>query len=126
MPQLPPEPTSVPAPSSTHIIWLHPSAPAKPAVGVACNGCGMCCAAEPCPLGVLLTRRRRGQCRALQWDDTAGHYRCAMLTRPEAVLGWRTPWAVWMARRILQRLARRWIAAGTGCDADWEPQPPQA
>jgi hypothetical protein len=44
-----------------------------------------------------------------------------MVSDPGAVLGWRRPWAV----RLVARLARRWIAAGIGCDTDWEPQPPR-
>jgi hypothetical protein len=27
--------------------------------------------------------------------------------------------------RLVARLARRWIAAGAGCDADWEAQKAQ-
>ena len=43
----------------THaVIYLHPAAPAKPAVGAACNGCGVCCAWQPCPLGMLVSGRR--------------------------------------------------------------------
>ena len=34
-------------------IHLHALAPAKPHTGAACNGCGVCCAWQPCPLGVL-------------------------------------------------------------------------
>ena len=102
-------------------IYLQPAAPPKPAMGAACNGCGLCCLAEPCPLGIWVSRRRTGACKALQWDEAGQHYRCGMVSDPGAVLGWRQPWAV----RLVARLARRWIAAGIGCDTDWEPQPPR-
>ncbi|MDH0048121.1 hypothetical protein [Comamonas terrigena] len=103
------------------IIYLQPAAPPKPAMGAACNGCGLCCLAEPCPLGIWVSRRRTGACKALQWDEAGQHYRCGMVSDPGAVLGWQQPWAV----RLVARLARRWIAAGAGCDADWEAQKAQ-
>jgi hypothetical protein len=108
-------------------IYLHPAAPNKPPEGAPCNGCGVCCTVQPCPLGMVLSGRRTGACAALRWDDAAALYRCGALTEPRAVvtqtLGQR---GVWLARPIaavLQRLAHRWIAAGRGCDSDWQPQP---
>lgn len=108
------------APMREQTIFWHPHAPPKPAVGAPCNGCGLCCLAEPCPLGIWISRRRTGRCRALQWQeheeaaDHSGRYVCAMLTDPGSFTGWRNPWIV----NIIQRWARRWIAAGIGCDAD--------
>ena len=64
----------------THpVIHLHIEAPAKPPLGEACNGCGMCCAWQPCPLGVLVTGRRHGACAALRWHDAERRYRCTMV-----------------------------------------------
>ena len=37
------------------VIYLQPEAPPKPALGAPCNGCGVCCGWQPCPLGVLVT-----------------------------------------------------------------------
>ena len=55
------------------VIHLHPSAPPKPAEGAACNGCGVCCAWQPCPLGVLasaaLLRAQRPGSRLPQRPD---------------------------------------------------------
>ncbi|MBL0719960.1 hypothetical protein JI742_08665 [Piscinibacter sp. Jin2] len=101
LPPRPPEPLQ-------RVLWLavEPGAPAKPAEGEACNGCGLCCLAEPCPVGRLLSRRRQGACVALRWDGAAGHYRCGALTR------FRHP--------LWRRLIGRWIAAGAGCDASFE------
>lgn len=84
------------------VIHLHPAAPPKPAAGAACNGCGVCCAWSPCPLGLLLTRRSGRACRALHWDG--GAYRCGVL------LGRHLRW-------LPRAWVRRWIAAGIGCDA---------
>lgn len=87
------------------IIQIHTEAPAKPAVGAVCNGCGVCCLAEPCPLGVLLTRRLHGACAALRWEG--GRYVCgALAAHPQGLRGW---------------LVKRWIAAGQGCDCSLEP-----
>jgi hypothetical protein len=83
------------------IVHLHRQAPPKPAPGAACNGCGVCCASTPCPLGMLLSGRVRGRCRLLQWNEGERRYRCGAM----AAAGWR------------RRLAARWIAAGRGCDS---------
>lgn len=96
-------------------ILLHLDAPPKPPPGAACNGCGVCCAAEPCPLGVWLSRRRRGACAALQWHDGSDHYRCGALSDPGR-------WLPWLPAAWARKLARRWIAAARGCDSDLEPQ----
>jgi hypothetical protein len=93
----------------TRIVMIHPAAPPKPAAGAPCNGCGVCCAAQPCPLGMLLSLRLHGACRLLDWQ--AGQYRCRALQR---------------APRGLKRLVRRWIAAGAGCDSDLIALPPAA
>lgn len=95
------------------VIRIEPAAPAKPAPGQACNGCGVCCAAEPCPLGRLLSRRRTGTCVALAWNEAGARYLCGVLDAPPR-------WLPWLPARAAQALARRWIAAGHGCDCDFE------
>ena len=85
------------------IIRIHPDAPLKPAVGAACNGCGVCCLAEPCPVGVVLSMKWRGACSALRWSDVEGRYRCGVVGNGQG---------------FLTRWARRLIAAGQGCDSD--------
>ena len=100
------------------MIHLHPQAPAKPVLGAACNGCGVCCAFAPCPLGVLVSGRRHGACAALRWQADGQRYTCAMVADPATV--WpRLPLAL---RAPLKRLAKRWIAAGAGCDSDLEAE----
>ena len=98
------------------VIHLHVAAPSKPAPGQTCNGCGVCCTWQPCPLGVLVTGRRDGACAALRWHDAERHYRCTMVDAPEAA--W--PALPTALRGPLRRLARRWIAAGAGCDSHLE------
>ncbi len=97
------------------VIHLHHGAPAKPAVGTPCNGCGACCAVAPCPVGMLVSMKRRGRCVMLRWDAEPSRYRCGMLATPDA----RGMFARWRSR-----VAARWIAAGIGCDAEIEAAPP--
>lgn len=104
------------------VVWIRPEAPAKPPVGAPCNGCGVCCLAEPCPVGALVSRRRHGACRALRWDAARARYLCGMASAPAEVLGPRWRWiAPWIGRRAL-----RWISAGSGCDATLEVEAPAA
>ena len=98
------------------LVYLQPQAPAKPAAGASCNGCGVCCAWQPCPLGVLVSGRRHGACDALRWSEPAQRYHCAMVVDPQAV--W--PHLPGLLRAPLRALAQRWIAAGVGCDCDLE------
>ena len=109
-----------PLPPGWQVVHWHPEAPPKPPEGAPCNGCGLCCLAEPCPLGMLVSRRRTGACVALRWSAADGRYLCGMVADPGAVTGWNRPWAV----RWQQALARRWIAAGVGCDARLQALPP--
>lgn len=95
------------------VILLQAAAPPKPPPGAACNGCGVCCAVEPCPLGALLSRRLSGACVALRWDADSARYRCGVVDDPGTHL--RVLPAAWA-----RRLALRWIAAGAGCDSDAE------
>jgi hypothetical protein len=88
---------------NAQVIHVHRAAPDKPAWGAACNGCGVCCLAEPCPLGMLVSRRRRGACAAVEWDGQ--RYRCRLLAFAQ---GWR------------RRLIARGIGAGRGCDSSAE------
>ena len=67
-------------PPTTHTIHIHAEAPRKPAVGAACNGCGVCCLVEPCPLGMLLSGKRHGACDALRWSEAEAAYRCGAIT----------------------------------------------
>lgn len=106
------------------VIYMRLEAPVKPAQGEPCNGCGVCCLSEPCPAGVLLSGRRSGACNAVRWDDAAMCYRCGAVQEPGSVLlavlpgplRFVAPALSW----LLQRTARRWIAAGIGCDCSLE------
>ncbi len=126
-------------PETTARRWvavIHPAAPAKPALGTPCNGCGLCCLAEPCPVGMVVSRKRRGPCAALRWVDTsspatptggASAYRCGLIVAPQEQLPhWiqhQTPALARLLAAGLRRLAGRFISAGSGCDADLVVEP---
>jgi hypothetical protein len=96
------------------IIWLHQQAPSKPPLGQSCNGCGVCCAAEPCPVARVFLGQWRGTCRALEWNEDAMQYRCGMLQRPEHYARYLPTFL----HHKMRLWIRRWIAADTACDSD--------
>ncbi len=107
---------------SRQVIRLHPAAPPKPPEAAPCNGCGVCCAAEPCPIGVLVSGRRTGACAALAWNAEHGLYRCGLVASPREQLRWLpAPLAP-----LLSSLARRWISAASGCDSNLVVESPSA
>lgn len=120
-------------PNTYQRILIHPDAASKPTPGAPCNGCGVCCLLEPCPLGIVLSRRRHGACVALRWHDDVHQYRCGALTDPTEVLqevlpkslSRLAPWLSVGVAPVLRRQAKRWIAAGQGCDSSVELQVPQ-
>lgn len=94
------------------IIYLHTAAPAKPAPGEPCNGCGVCCALETCPAARLRFLKIDGPCPALSWSNDAQRYHCGLLVTPRTFLGMLPKGA----EPIAQKMLARWIAAGKGCD----------
>jgi hypothetical protein len=94
------------------IIELHPLAPFKPDFGLTCNGCGVCCAAEPCPVAYLFLFQFKGRCKALLWQNEMKRYVCGMVVCPHH-------YVKWIPQRYRERvggfMATR-ISAGSGCD----------
>ena len=112
-PPLPQDSEVSPVSGGGQVVHWHADAPAQPAWGEPCNGCGLCCLAQPCPLGMLVSRRRQGACVALRWEAGQQRYLCGMVADPGEVTGLRSP----LLQRWLRAVAQRWIAAGAGCDA---------
>lgn len=108
--------------STYKTIAIEPLAPAKPYVGAPCNGCGICCLVAPCPVGMVLSRRRQGACVALSWDAAGALYRCGAMSQPLPVLQRVLPAPLRRLARLLAPplawIARRAIAVGSGCDCD--------
>lgn len=107
------------------VIHIHIDAAPKPVLDAPCNGCGLCCLLEPCPLGVILSGRRHGACVAVRWHGELRQYRCGALCEPAAVLQRVLPARLQRLAPgltaglapLLARWAQRWIAAGQGCDS---------
>ena len=98
------------------ILHLNDAAPTKPALGEPCNGCGVCCAYAPCPVGILISKRLTGACAALEWVDGESRYRCGVLVDPQKYTGLQAGWM----QTLTHRVATRMISAGSGCDCSLE------
>ena len=102
--------------ATEQIIKIHAQAPAKPALGKPCNGCGVCCAAEPCPVSLALLWPHTAPCKALLWNDNDKRYLCGMVIEPSLFVKWCPKWM----DKLASKLFKRWIAAGTLCDSEVE------
>lgn len=97
----------------SQIIHLHRAAPDKPMEGQPCNGCGVCCASEPCPIGIVVSRKLKGACKALFWSEGEQRYRCGLIVEPQHYL----PPGLRYLSKVLSKFAYRYISAGSGCDS---------
>ena len=111
-------------PQTRTIVHIYPEAAPKPLPGAPCNGCGVCCLLEPCPLGVLLSGKWTGACLGLRWHADLRQYRCGAISQPQAVLNDRLPNCLQFLSSavgwVLRRFAHRWVAAGMECDCHVE------
>lgn len=94
-------------------IELHPKSPDKPGFGTPCNGCGVCCAAGPCPVAVIFLFQFSGKCRALLWQDESARYVCGMVSHPDRYMRMIPE----KRREAMGRFFASRIAAGSGCDS---------
>lgn len=86
------------------------TAPAKPAYGQPCNGCGVCCLAAQCPISTAVFGRVP-VCPALEPVE-AGGYRCGLIAAPGPYLDLPPHWAALTGEAFGVILG-----AGSGCDA---------
>ncbi|VEB40852.1 Uncharacterised protein [Chromobacterium violaceum] len=96
--------------ANRQVVWLKAEAPAKPPPGLPCNGCGVCCAAAPCP------------CRDCCWAQVrflpgAGMASAALSLRPAAHAAPPSAPPARLDRILVPPLARRYLAIGRGCDS---------
>jgi hypothetical protein len=66
----------------------------------------------------LLLQHREGRCPALLWQEKDQRYGCGLVIRPVDYL----PWLPQALIGLTRLFAKRWIAAGIGCDCDAEPE----
>jgi hypothetical protein len=100
----------------TQIVELDAAAPAKPKLSEPCNGCGVCCAAEPCPVALIFLFQRKGRCRALIWQEENSRYICGMVAAPQRY-SLLIPASL---SAVMGRFFSSRIAAGIGCDSGIE------
>lgn len=91
--------------------------PKKPPLRAPCNGCGVCCIAEPCMIAVTLIPgvRMDRPCPALEWEH--GRSWCGMVRRPHyyselARLGPENE------REVSEAIQVDLGGMGSGCDSD--------
>lgn len=98
----------------------------KPAFGSPCNGCGICCIAQVCDLGVGLGDDQN--CKAL-FQRSNGSFACGLVEDPyrfvpeEELSKWRcldrmSEGAA--GEQALKNLYSEMLGAGRGCDSDDE------
>ena len=90
---------------------LNSMTPAKPPFGAQCNGCGICCAIQPCKLAVDLLGATVGPCSAMEFD--AGRFWCGLVRSPGRYLN--TPE---FGNELLSETIARSLGVSKGCDAD--------
>lgn len=79
------------------------TAPEKPRKGEPCNGCGFCCAAEVCEIGLAaMGPDTQAPCPAMEFSE--GRFWCGIV-KAEDELG-------------VFPLVRLMLGIGKGCDAD--------
>lgn len=94
-------------------IHLPPKIDAKPRRGQPCNGCGWCCAMEPCELArEFISGPVTAPCPALERQD--GRFVCGMIRRPSHYMDLPNDWA----DQHLGGMFAEALGAGRGCDAD--------
>ncbi|MDP4026313.1 hypothetical protein Q8W71_27190 [Methylobacterium sp. NEAU 140] len=87
--------------------------PLKPKVGAPCNGCGLCCAAEPCGIArEFIGAGVEGPCPAMEFGE--GRFWCGMVRRPGHYLGLPHAWA----DETIGATIAGMLGTGQGCDAD--------
>lgn len=88
--------------------------PIKPAHGSPCNGCGLCCAMEPCAVAreFIPNHPEEGPCLALEWE--ASRFSCGMIRRPSHYMQLPNDWA----DSVLGGMIADALGAGQGCDAE--------
>lgn len=108
------------------MLWnlIHSVSLEKPHCGQACNGCGACCIAKVCDLGVTLGDDQN--CIALQ-RQSDGSFNCGMVTDPYRYMA-DNDLLTWKGiddlegnsagERALKAMHADMLGAGKGCDSD--------
>lgn len=93
--------------------------PQKPPYGSPCNGCGVCCEEELCPIAHRIFGRWEGPCEILE-DAGDGRRVCGLLAHPER----HVPALVELVgAEIMRETTEALLGVGVGCDAQMEGEP---
>jgi hypothetical protein len=86
----------------------------KPKKGEACNGCGVCCIAEQCPVSIVVFGEK-SLCPALKREDSG--YFCDLTRNSGQYLNLDQDWKQeWMNKHFAEL-----IGVGVGCDSEESP-----
>ena len=93
--------------------------PRKPVCGSPCNGCGYCCAEEPCAIAREHIPNHPGEGACVALEREGDRFVCRMIRRPSPYMQLPNDWAdAYLGAQFAEALG-----AGKGCDAD-DPDPP--
>lgn len=95
---------------------MHASAPEKPAYGSPCNGCGLCCIAEQCPVSEQIFGPR-DLCPALTRYGNA--YGCGVIAEPARFF---RPTGREALDRVIPEAIAYLLGAGHGCDSEGDDE----
>jgi len=87
----------------------------KPAEGAPCNGCGLCCIAEPCGISLQLGATAGQSCPFLIYEEA--RFWCGVIKRPLAVLP-HLGLTAEKAGALSEAAADALGGVGGGCDSD--------
>lgn len=87
------------------------TAPEYPGYGLPCNGCGFCCAAEPCQVARDFAGFTEGPCPAMQFEES--RFVCGMVRNPSRYID--TPKA---ADDFIGAMIGEALGVGKGCDSE--------
>lgn len=94
-------------------------APEYPGYGKPCNGCGFCCAAQPCGLAEEFLGAKEGPCPAMEFAD--GRFRCGLVAHPSDYLGFPD-----FGNELVGGMIAEALGIGKGCDSEIAaPVPPE-
>lgn len=86
-------------------------APEYPGYGSPCNGCGFCCAAEPCQIARDFAGFTEGPCPAMEFEGE--RFVCGIVKAPSRYIG--TPE---FGDAFLGEMIAKALGIGKGCDSE--------